>query len=140
METELWWHFCKYTHIKGSTVRALLRSSLNFWQTELFFFLKYFGIGPTATFELLSFKNRSHIFKFLKLKNISELGVKPIFGDIWGLLSDRKLVIKWWVMNDYFFPPKQPLSGWIIVNWLLVVAKLHNTKQCNLTFCRLLIC
>ena len=65
-----------------------------FDKPNFLFLKKYFGIGPTATFELLSFKNRSHIFKFLKLKNIYELGVKPSFGDVWGLLSDRKLVIK----------------------------------------------
>ena len=34
METKLWWHFCKYKHIEGPTVRALLRSSRNFWQTH----------------------------------------------------------------------------------------------------------
>ena len=31
MKTELWWHSCKYTHIEGPTVRALLRSSRNCW-------------------------------------------------------------------------------------------------------------
>ena len=33
METELWWHFCNYTHIKGPTVRPFTLSN-----TVVFFF------------------------------------------------------------------------------------------------------
>ena len=50
METKLWWHFCKYTHIEGPTIRALLRSSRNFWQTELIFLC--FGMGLATTFDV----------------------------------------------------------------------------------------
>jgi len=34
MEIELWWHFCKYTHVVGPAIRTLLKSSRNFWQTH----------------------------------------------------------------------------------------------------------
>ena len=33
METELWWHFCNYTHIEGPTVRSFTLSN-----TVVFFF------------------------------------------------------------------------------------------------------
>ena len=57
METELWWHFCKYTH-EGCIVRALLSPAAIFYFSPNFFFL-CFGMGP---------RHNLLIFKFFKFK------------------------------------------------------------------------
>ena len=33
MESELWWHFCNYTHIWGTHSQAMVMSRCYFWQT-----------------------------------------------------------------------------------------------------------
>ena len=73
-----------------------------FGETKLIFYVLEW---VSSKFWLLSFKNGSHIFKFLKLKNRTELGAKWVgFGKFgyfkWWVTSDewRKLSKKWWVM------------------------------------------
>ena len=92
IETKLWWHFCKYTHIEGPTVRPFTLSNTRHllfffffclsrwvWDTPFsilfFFFLLFFPILFTSVsmfgycfFSLFSvFKNN---FLFLILKNL----------------------------------------------------------------------
>ena len=42
IETELWWHFCKYTHIEGPTVLSSHFPSLSHQSPSSFLFFSFF--------------------------------------------------------------------------------------------------
>ena len=63
MKTELWWHFCKYTHIEGPTIRPFALSN-----TVVFFF---FFFSFSFFFLFFVFHARSHLSLFSSSSSFS---------------------------------------------------------------------